>query len=191
MCLVEDDSTSCATGMDLFIIESQTGINEAIDGIWGMSSGLAGSSYLDGQYLPMNFFMDQGLITGRVFGFAYSTSLGATDNYLDFGTYSTMGMRDETELIWIDCEEDFWWVSYISGIKFGAGAGIDDNTYNIDTNYGRFFTDTGSSCSYVPSEYKTWLTTTIIEYSTDYSSEYLDSWGYIMSCDDLSLLPNV
>jgi hypothetical protein len=34
--------------MDLFIIESQTGINEAIDGIWGMSSGLAGSSYLDG-----------------------------------------------------------------------------------------------------------------------------------------------
>jgi hypothetical protein len=189
MCLVDNDSTSCADDMDIFIIESQTGISESIDGIWGMSSGQAGSSYLSGNYLPMNYFMDQGLITGRVFGFSYTAT--TANNYLDFGTYSTMGMRDETELIWLDCEEDFWWVSYISGIKFGGGSGIDDNTYNIDTNYGRFFTDTGSSCSYVPAEYKSWLTSTIIEYSSEYTSEYLDSWGYIMSCDDLSLMPNL
>lgn len=61
-----------------------------------------------------------------------------------------MGMRDESELIWLSCETDFWWVSYISGIKFGDGAGLT-NAYNINTDYGRFFTDTGSSCSYVPS----------------------------------------
>jgi hypothetical protein len=134
--------------MDLYIIESQTGINETIDGIWGMSSGLSGSGYLSSDYLPINFFMDQGLITGRVFGFAITDN--SSNNYVDIGTYSENGMRDASELIWIDCETDFWWVTYVTGIKYGSGSGIDQNTWNLDAQYGRMFTDTGSSCSYIP-----------------------------------------
>ena len=72
----------------------------------------------------------------------------STDNYIDFGTYSTMGMRDSEELVWTSSLEDFWWVSTITGIKFGTGSGLT-NAYSINSDYGRTFTDTGSSCSYV------------------------------------------
>ena len=73
---------------------------------------------------------------------------------MDVGTYSTANMRDETELVWVDAENDFWWVNDINGIKFGEGHNVDDAW--ILRPY-RAIIDSGSSCSYIPPIHYAWI----------------------------------
>ena len=41
------------------------------------------------------------------------------DSYIDIGFIRAESMRNESELIWINCEEnDFWWTSEVIGIRF-------------------------------------------------------------------------
>jgi hypothetical protein len=86
-----------------------------------------------------------------------TTSTDSSDgtNFVDFGFYSTAGMRDETELVWIATEEDYWWSAYISGIKFDTGSGLDD-AYSVDADNGRAYIDTSSSSTYIPENYYRW-----------------------------------
>ena len=60
-----------------------------------------------------------------------SEDVSSGTNYIDIGTYSTAGMRDADELVWIDTEEDYWWTSYVTGVKFGGGTGLT-NAYSIE-----------------------------------------------------------
>jgi len=55
-------------------------------------------------------------------------------------------MSDPADLVWINVvEEDFWWTSYIEGISFNG------KQWAIEKALG--MTDTGSSCSHIPSDY--------------------------------------
>ena len=56
VCILNSDSTTCATGTDIFIMQSQEDLMSSVDGIWGLSSGRSGSSHLASDYLMMNQF---------------------------------------------------------------------------------------------------------------------------------------
>ena len=86
-----------------------------------------------------------------------STDIADGTNFVEFGAYSTSGMRetDESELVWIATETDYWWSAYISGIKFGAGSGLTD-AYTVDAANGRAYIDTSSSVTYIPENYYRW-----------------------------------
>jgi hypothetical protein len=121
-----------------------------------------------------------------------TSSTDSTDgtNFADFGMYSTSAMRDSTELVWIATEEDYWWSSYISGIKFDTGTGLDD-AYTIDADYGRAYIDTSSSCTYIPSEYWRWTVKQILADIDSEDYEKSDLWGYVLPCSKASELKSV
>lgn len=110
-----------------------------------------------------------------------SADSGDGSNYLDFGSYSTTGMRDEAELVWIATAEDFFWTATITGIKFGSGSGLTD-AYTIDADKGLAMVDTGSTCTYIPRSHYSKIVRKILEDIDDDDQLYSDTWDYVVPC---------
>ena len=119
--MIDNEASTCVDQYNLFMITSQTGLSERIDGIWGMSSGQDSSEPV----MIIDALYNAGLITARVFAFSISSSYDSTSNFLDIGAYDTANMRNPSELIWFEAIDDFWWTNYISGIKFGPGHNLE------------------------------------------------------------------
>lgn len=116
-----------------------------ISGIVGMNTGL----YPNSAPLLVKELYSDNKVDEPVFGFY----LGGTDenSFLDIGFINYNAMRDPDELVWIDViPGDFWWTTYLSGIKFSKPDGsILPLSFSIDNE--KVMTDTGTSCSYFPS----------------------------------------
>ena len=63
-------------------------------------------------------------------------------------------MTSTSELVWIPALDDYWWTTWITGINFGSGTTLADS-YTLQRQ--KIFFDTGTSFSYVPPQYYSWL----------------------------------
>lgn len=90
-------------------------------------------------------------------------------------------MKEGTKISWIDVvDDDYWWTNFITGVKFGKEA------YSTPIAYA--LTDTGTSCTYVPSSFFNEFEAKVLE-NVDLK---VDSDGYAyFSCDELDNLPKI
>jgi hypothetical protein len=106
-----NEAESCVF-FDWFMILYQTGMDE-IDGILGMSSGLAEES---GPLFVKKLY-EEGLVTEPVFGWFLTGMTG--ESYIDLGYLAEESIREGEELVWMPVvDNDFWWTNTITGVKF-------------------------------------------------------------------------
>lgn len=142
-----ENAKSCAN-MEFLSATYVEGL-DGIDGIAGMSTGL--SEWSEGPRFIEELY-NANKINAPVFGFY----LAGPDeqSYLDVGVIQKSAMRDPTEMVWIDVEnESFWWEASITGIKIQSQTDPDAGVaYSIKSG-STALTDTGSSCTYIPPQY--------------------------------------
>ena len=73
---------------------------------------------------------------------------------MDVGTYRESAMKSSAELVWITAIDDYWWTNYIDGIKYDSGKSNTD-AYSMESM--KAFSDSGSSCTYIPPPYYYWV----------------------------------
>jgi len=152
-----------------------------IDGIWGMASGLGTAS--SAGPLLMDAFKTANLISAKIF--AFGLKLNATGNsFLDFGVINNGAMRNASELVYIPAMADYWWSNNVRGVKFGAGQNLT-NAYTL-AKVTPGFSDSGSTCTYIPTVYYNTIITEILKKATAYS--YHSTWGYLVNCSDATKL---
>jgi hypothetical protein len=96
-------------------------------------------------------------------------------------------MRSTSELVWIPAVTDYWWTNTIYGVKFGDGNNLT-NAYKFGNTY-KAFTDTGSSCTYIPSDYHGFITNYLTKNLTDKTMNA--DWGWIFWCSEVKNMPKL
>ena len=119
---------------------------DGLSGIVGMSTGMHLKS--DGD-LIVPLLYDSGLIERPVFAFYLAGQ--DEQSYLDLGKLDSKSIRNPNELVWFDSVPgDFWWTTTMTGYEI-VGADGKSKMFQIDQS--KVMTDTGTSCSYIPSKY--------------------------------------
>lgn len=118
--------SQCVQAFQYFLITSQRGIKEPIDGILGLSRDRKHIYDTDGRdigpYGPLiiNSMVNQGLINERKFSFYYTGSNSGLVSFVDFGAPQPQNMKDPTQIEYIKLVDDFFWSSYNQGIAVGS-----------------------------------------------------------------------
>jgi hypothetical protein len=183
VCLKAADATSCVDAFNIFVINEQTGIATNLDGIWGMSSG---RKTITGQTGPllMDALKTANKVSAKIFGFGLKIAATGT-SFLDFGAINNAAMRNSaTELFYIPATVDYWWSNNMNGIKFGAGQNLT-NAFKLNV-VTPAFSDSGSTCTYIPKVYYNTIMTEILKKATSYT--YHSTWGYLVPCSDSAKL---
>ena len=87
---------------------------------------------------------------------------------------------------YIEAISDFWWTNYITGVKFGSGQNLD-SAYRMSSY--KAFTDTSSSCTYIPPVYYSWITDVLMMKASNPTKSA--TWGYTLPCSDRSRLDSI
>ena len=172
---------TCLDVFEFFLITSQTGIREPIDGILGLSRNnpfhIAKANGNTSGPLMIEQLAAEGKIGENKFSFYFQEP--AEDSWVDVGTpklehIKTGATQVETQLI----EEDFFWGFYNTGIAIGN----IDNAYNYEdtTDYPIFqenkslysIIDTGSTALVISSLYYEDLIIQLFAYAG------IDDWAY-------------
>lgn len=185
VCLKSADATSCVDTFNLFVINEQTGIASNLDGIWGMSSGRKTIS-TGNQTGPLliDALSTANKISAKIFAFGLKIASTGT-SFLDFGVINNSAMRNSaTELFYIPATVDYWWSNNMNGIKFGAGQNLT-KAFNLNV-VTPAFSDSGSTCTYIPKVYYNTIITELLTKATSYT--WHSTWGYIVPCSDKTKL---
>lgn len=101
---------------------------------------------------------------------------------LDIGFFDEAKMSDPADLLLFDIvSEDFWWTTYVEGIRFGDSV---EQAYSVTKM--KAFTDSGTSCLIVPNDYFNW----IIDNLEEYTDKGL-TVGYYVACSERTKLPSI
>lgn len=85
--------------------------------------------------------------------FAFYLANTSEKSYLDIGYIDQSAMKNPLGVKWIDViDNDFWWTTYITGIKFKSHKGTS-LPFSEKFNTEKVMTDTGTSCSYFPTRH--------------------------------------
>ena len=126
--------TACVENFEFFLIEKQTGINEPIDGIMGMSRNnpfhiSPGAPNTTGP-LYVEHLAKNGIIGENLFSF-YFTEPG-TLSWVDLGEPDLSNIREDATLEVIQLvEDDFFWADYVQGVAIGDTG--PSNVYSWET----------------------------------------------------------
>jgi len=136
---------------EYFLITEQTGLDEDIDGILGLSMGGAKSTYDTGPLLVEALTTDNDL-SANIFSF-YLDNINGT-SYVDMGYADPNSMTDIDDLVEISMVDHFFWLQYMFAMRFGESP---EEEYKFEAEdiegyvgYSTIF-DTGTTLAYVPS----------------------------------------
>lgn len=154
-------------------------------GIWGMNYASGATTT---PTLLISALKTNSIITNRIFAFGLRNLSGTESgsSFLDMGAAVTSNTKGGTIYYNKVVSGNYWWTSYITGVKFGTGQNLD-NAYSLTSHMA--FTDSGTSCTYVPAAFYTWLVDMIKTKATNPTVS--TSWGYTMPCSDVSKLDAV
>jgi hypothetical protein len=99
-----------------FEITSQTGFREQMQGILGMARTYYTGGFSSGPVYH-DFLFNQGVVKQNIFG-VYFGNMDEPSS-IQIGTYSASFMRDPSELIWLDLEYHYFWMSQGDAVKVG------------------------------------------------------------------------
>ena len=121
----------CINNFQYFLISSQRGIFEPVDGILGMARNKEHIFDIDlGDYGPLivNAMYDQDMIQTRKFSFFFVRQQEERVSFVDFGAPQPQNMKNPNQIEYIKVLDDFFWSAYNQGIAIGN---LDDeNTYS-------------------------------------------------------------
>ena len=125
--------STCVTDYEYFLISSQKGIQEPIDGILGLSRDdplilAQDNTEHDKADLYVRAMVRQGLITEPTFSFFFQRK--GYVSYMDFGPAQTANMRDPAMLRSVKHLKDFFWAQYNQGV--GIGGKTDVNVWGYE-----------------------------------------------------------
>lgn len=126
-------------------------------------------------------------ITAPVFAF-YLSGVHET-SYLDIGYIDQSAMKNSLAVNWIDViENDFWWTSKISSVKFTSYQG-NPLPFKEKFSNEKVMTDTGTSCTYFPTRHYRGIISAL---TTLVPHLYIDSFGdFGIDCDMREKLPTI
>lgn len=83
---------------------------------------------------------------------------------------------------------DYWWSSYISGYRFveKSGKSVD---YAIETVKNKVFTDSASTCNYIPEKYFHAFGKLLGAYASTFIVD--GKLGYLIDCEKQNQMPDV
>jgi hypothetical protein len=103
-------------------------------------------------------------------------------NFMDVGHYRDEAMENKDHLVWVDALEDYFWTTWISGVNFKGGIGLED-AYKMEPR--KLFFDSGSTYSYIPPEYFYFIMSRLLSEITALGYTYRKNrqLNYVFDCN--------
>jgi len=164
--------------MTFFSIDSQVGLDESGDGIMGLCRPYYSSSYSSGP-LYVEGLYNSSMIDAKIIAVYLDGTEGTS--LVQFGTYSTVLMRDSTNLVWMTVPTNLFWINKVDGIRVGTTgkfANGGDSQYATPKADPVIF-DTGTSLVYLPATIGPDIISKLLR-----GKRYTDYFGiYLTTCD--------
>jgi len=142
VCLSSNASCT-STSFPFVSVKSETNLDPALSGIIGLTLG---SKLVKGISVG-DKFIDYLFAGSAIAEKKFSTHIGTTSSYIDFGTPNPASMSSLSDLVSVKVRNGFFWSGIVEAIRLGA-SNKDSTEYVTDPLYAIF--STSSAISLVP-----------------------------------------